>query len=71
MSHAITARLDKDLGVWLEETTARTGVSQGQILRLQLEKARADRSSRPFTPLAGVLRGLPNDLSARKGFSNE
>ena len=63
-----TIRLTKALAEWLERTAAGTGQSQGQIVREQLEKARAGGSGAPFMRLAGVVRG-PRDLSARKGFS--
>jgi hypothetical protein len=69
MSHTITIRLKKDLAVWLEETAAKTGVSQGEIVRQQLEKGRAARTAKAFMRLAGSVRGLPKDLSRRKGFS--
>jgi predicted transcriptional regulator len=68
MSQTITVRLTKDLAEWLEETAARTGVSQGRIIRDQLQSARAAHSTRPFLRLAGAIRG-PKDLSRRKGFS--
>lgn len=68
MSHTITIRLTKELAVWLEDTAKRTGVSQGQIVRDQLEKAKAGDDSRPFMRLAGSVTG-PKDLSSRKGFS--
>lgn len=68
MSQTITVRLTKTLSTWLEETAERTGVSQGQIVREQLEKARASKGSRAFMRLAGSVRG-PKDLSKRKGFS--
>jgi hypothetical protein len=68
MGHTITVRLDKDLATWLEEEAARTGVSQGRIVRDQLERAQKARGSRPFMRLAGSVRG-PKDLSRRKGFS--
>ena len=35
MSHTITVRLSKELATWLEEVAARTGVSQGKIVRDQ------------------------------------
>jgi hypothetical protein len=70
MSHTITIRLDKDLADWLEETAARSGVPQGKIVRDQLEKARASAGSRSYMRLAGSIRGLPRDLSRRKGFSH-
>jgi hypothetical protein len=46
----------------------KTGVSQGQIIRDQLEKAKEGASGQSFMRLAGAVRG-PKDLSARKGFS--
>jgi predicted DNA-binding protein len=70
MSHTITVRLTKELAEWLEQTAGRMGVSQGQIIREQLERAVAESSEKSFLRLAGVKRG-PRDLSSRKGFSRE
>jgi hypothetical protein len=67
MSQAITIRLNKPLAEWLEQTAAQTGLSQGQLVRGQLEQARAGHASRAFLRLAGTIRG-PKDLSQRKGF---
>ena len=67
MGHTLTVRLPKDLADWLEDEAARTGVSQGRIVREQLEKAR-DSTAQPFMRLAGSIRGA-RDLSTRKGFS--
>jgi len=58
------------MAAWLEETARRTGVSQGQIVREQLEKARCAKSERRFMHLAGCIDGA-RDLSARKGFAKE
>jgi hypothetical protein len=69
MSHTITVRINKELASWLEDTSARTGLSQGQLIREQLEKARAGGTVKPFMRIAGAVRGLPKDLSKRKGFS--
>jgi hypothetical protein len=69
MGHTITIRLDRDLAAWLEETAAKTGVSQGQLVREQLEKARASGASQPFMRLAGSVKGRARDLSSRKGYS--
>ena len=69
MSHTITIRLNKELAEWLAETSARTGVPQGKVVRDQLEKAKASVGGRPYMRLAGSIRGLPRDLSRRKGFS--
>jgi hypothetical protein len=68
MSNTITVRLDPELARWLEETAARTGVSQGKIIRDQLELARAKAKTRSFMRLAGATKG-PRNLSTRKGFS--
>jgi hypothetical protein len=70
MSQTITIRLNKELPVWLEQAAAKTGVSQGQLIRDQLEKALASGSTQSFTQLAGAVRG-PKDLSARKGFTRK
>ena len=68
MSHTITVRLDDELAHWLEAEARRTGVSQGRIVRSQLERARVVGPTRTFMRLAGTVRG-PRDLSRRKGFS--
>ena len=70
MSHTITIRLNKELAVWLEQAAAKTGVSQGQLIRDQLEKAKASGSTQSFMQLAGAVRG-PKDLSTRKGFTRK
>ena len=68
MGHTLTIRIDKDLAAWLEAEASRTGVSQGKIVRDQLERARNTRGTRRFMRLAGTIDG-PRDLSRRKGFS--
>ena len=67
MSHTLTIRLTPELAAWLENTSARTGVPQGQIIRQQLERAKT-AGSKGFMRLAGSVKGPP-DLSSRKGFS--
>ena len=68
MGHTITVRLTKELAEWLERAAAKAGISQGRLVREQLEKARAAAAQQSFLRLAGVVRG-PKDLSSRKGFS--
>lgn len=67
MGHTITVRLTPELAAWLEEQAATTGVSQGKIVRDQLERAKGG-AQRPFMRLAGSVKG-PKGLSARRGFS--
>ena len=69
MGNTITVRLPEDLAQWLEDTANKTGVSQGRIIRDQLEKARSVEE-RPFLRLAGRISGPPR-LSERKGFSRK
>lgn len=69
MGNTISVRLPDDLAEWLTTTAARTGVSQGKIIRQQLEKAR-ELEDRPFLRLAGKIAG-PADLSSRKGFTRK
>jgi hypothetical protein len=68
MGNTLTIRLTKDMADWLERTSETTGQSQGQIVRDQLEKAKAGGGSRPFMRHAGAVKGAA-DLSMRKGFS--
>ena len=70
MGHTLTVRLPHDQADWLERTAKECGVSQGQIVRDQLEKARTAGGTRPFMRWAGAVRG-PKDLSTRKGFSTK
>ena len=70
MSHTLTIRLQEDLAEWVETTAKAMGVSQGRLIREQLEKARReDLQSRRYLRLAGSVRLAP-DLSIRKGFSS-
>ena len=68
MSHTITVRLTPELAEWLKEASKTSGVSQGELIREQLEHARAAGDSRSFMKLAGAVRRSPG-LSSRKGFS--
>jgi len=68
MGHTITIRLDEELAAWLDGAAKRAGLSQGRLVRDQLEKARAGGGKQGFMRLAGCVRG-PRDLSRRKGFS--
>jgi Ribbon-helix-helix protein, copG family len=68
MGLTITIRLSKELADWLDTTAAKSGVSQGKLVRDQLEKAKASSGAQAFMRLAGTVRG-PKDLSTRKGFS--
>lgn len=68
MGHTITVRLSDELAAWLESAATQSGMSQGALIREQLEKARANGEARGFLRLAGAVSG-PEDLSRRKGFS--
>ncbi len=69
MSHTITIRLNNDLAEWLEQTATKTGMSQGQLVREHLERAKSRGGGQPFMRLAGSIKGRPKDLSKRKGYT--
>ena len=70
MRNTITIRVPKSLSAWLQEKSARTGMSQGQIVREQLERGRrGDKNAKKFMRFAGVIKDGPRDLSTRKGYS--
>lgn len=71
MSSTLSIRLPDDLAVWLKETAVRTGQTQGEIVRLQLEKARMVTGEKPWMALAGKATGLPRNLSSREGFNKQ
>jgi len=70
MGHTLTIRIPAELATWLENEAAETGVSQGRIVRDQLEKAKGKAARQPFMRLAGSVAG-PRNLSTRKGFSKQ
>ncbi len=67
MSRTITVRLTDEIDEWLEDTSRKTKIKKGKIIRTELEKARKSQK-RSFLRLAGQVSG-PSDLSSRKGFS--
>jgi predicted DNA-binding protein len=66
MRNTITVRLPDEIAEWLKTAASKTGVSQGSIIRSQLEKARS-LEERPFLRLAGRVSGDPR-LSLRRDF---
>lgn len=71
MSHTLTIRLTDDLLDWLKESSRRTGVPVGRLIRQQLEAAKVNGGQQRFMRHAGAIGGLPADLSMRKGFSRK
>jgi len=69
MSHTLTIRLTDDLLAWLKETSRRTGVPVGRLIRQQLEGAKSNGGKQRFLRHAGAIKGGTSDLSSRKGFS--
>jgi predicted DNA-binding protein len=69
MGHTLTIRLTEELLVWLKETSQRTGIPMGQLVREQLESAKSNAGKQRFMRHAGAIRGGPPDVSSRKGFS--
>jgi hypothetical protein len=60
MSNTLTIRVSKDLADWLQRKSLRTGMSQGQIVREQLERGRrGDGETKKFMRFAGVIKDGP------------
>jgi len=67
MSSTLSVRLPKKLAQWVKKTAAQTGLTQGEVVRQQLEKARSNATDKPWMNLAGAAAGA-RDLSVREGF---
>ena len=70
MSRTLTIRLTDEIAEWLRQTSKRSGIPAGRIIREQLERAKteSDGGGKAFMRLAGIVDG-PGNLSTRKGFS--
>jgi len=68
MGNTITVRVPEHLAEWLAETSRKTGLPVGKIIREQLEKVRQESREPRFLRHAGKISG-PRNLSSRKGFS--
>jgi hypothetical protein len=72
MSNTITVRVEPDLAAWLEKAAEDSGVSKGEFVREHLRRAKeSDGGGKSYMRLAGIVKGLPRNLSQRKGFSRE
>ncbi len=70
MSNTLTIRLPEDMIAWLKETSRRTGIPVGRLIREQLESAKEHGGKERFMRHAGTMSGPP-DLSSRKGYSRK
>jgi Ribbon-helix-helix domain len=71
MSNTFTVRLPEDMMAWLKETSRRTGIPVGRLIREALESAKSPEGKQRFMRHAGTMKGGPPDLSTRKGFSRK
>jgi len=71
MSKTLTVRFPDDMIEWLRETSRRTGIPVGRLVRDKLEAAKQQSGQQRFMRHAGTIKGGPPDLSSRKGFSRE
>jgi hypothetical protein len=70
MNDTITIRLTTELADWLRNTSRKTGVPVGRLVREQLERAKRETGNKSFMRFSGSIAG-PADLSSRKGFSRK
>jgi Ribbon-helix-helix domain len=57
MSHTFTIRITDELLAWLKETSRRTGMPVGQIIREQLDRAKTNDGKQPFLRHLGAISG--------------
>lgn len=69
MSNTLTIRLPEEVLEKLKETSRRTGIPMGRLVRHSLETTLSQNKNSPLMKFAGVIKGGPKDLSSRKGFS--
>jgi len=69
MRNTLTIRLPEEVLEKLKETSRRTGIPMGRLVRHSLETTLSQNKSNPLMKFAGVIKGGPKDLSSRKGFS--
>ncbi|MGH9524746.1 MAG: hypothetical protein ACRD3E_19660 [Terriglobales bacterium] len=62
-------RLPEDLAEWLQDTSKKTGLPVNRIVREHLQRAKEQQKETLYLRFAGRLKGLPPDLSTRKGFN--
>jgi hypothetical protein len=69
VSHTLTIRITDELRAWLEETSRRTRIPVGRLIREHLETAKTQAGEQGFLRHAGAIEGGPRDVSSHKGFS--
>ena len=69
MSNTLTIRLPEEVLEKLKETSRRTGIPMGRLVRESLETTLTQKKKNPLMKFAGVIKGGPKNLSSRKGFS--
>ena len=70
MSNTLTIRLPEEMLEWLKETSRKTGIPVGRLVRDKLEAAKELSGKQKFMRHAGTITGPP-DLSSRKGYSRK
>ena len=63
----VTIQLPEEHALWLKERAVKTGRSQDEIVREQIEEAMAKVPNRAWRKYIGCIDG-PEDLSTREGF---
>jgi hypothetical protein len=71
MNPTLTIRLTDELLAWLEETSQKTGMSVGRLIREHLESAKSSEGKQRFMQHLGAIRGGPRDFSSRKGLRGD
>jgi hypothetical protein len=71
MSNTLTIRLPEDLLERLRKKSRSTGLPVGRVVRQALETSLDGDGSNPLLQFAGLIKGGPQDVSSRKGYSRK
>jgi predicted DNA-binding protein len=69
MSRALSVRLTDELFQWLKNTSRLTGLPMARIIRECLEDAKMKQGRQRLLRHSGAIKGGPDNVSSRKGFS--
>lgn len=66
----MTIEISEDLRGWLRDQAAKLGMTEEDLIIAELQKAHSEYLENPWAKYAGIVKGLPQDLSTREGFGS-
>ena len=71
MGNTLTVRLPDELLERLRRKSRSTGLPVGRVVRQALEASLDGEGSNPLLEFAGLIKGGPQNVSSRKGYSRK